>query len=66
VRDYFRLFMMPGVLHCSGGPGPDQDRVDWLAAIETWVERGEAPERLRASRLSDDGSRDDASPVSLS
>src|SRR4029450_4843542 len=23
VRDYFRLFMMPGVLHCVGGPGPD-------------------------------------------
>jgi feruloyl esterase len=24
VGDYFRLFMMPGVLHCSGGPGPDE------------------------------------------
>src|SRR4030095_2157597 len=23
VRDYFRLFLMPGVLHCRGGPGPD-------------------------------------------
>ena len=21
--DYFRLLMMPGVLHCGGGPGPD-------------------------------------------
>ena len=23
VRDYARLFMMPGVLHCGGGAGPD-------------------------------------------
>ena len=23
VRDYFRMFMLPGVLHCGGGPGPD-------------------------------------------
>ena len=23
VRDYFRLFMMPGVLHCAGGPAGD-------------------------------------------
>ena len=23
ARDYFRMFMMPGVLHCAGGPGPD-------------------------------------------
>ena len=23
TRDYARLFMMPGVLHCGGGAGPD-------------------------------------------
>jgi feruloyl esterase len=61
VRDYFRLFMMPGVLHCAGGPGPD--RVDWLEAIEAWVERGEAPDRLLASRLSDDGSVEMTRPL---
>ena len=49
VRDYFRLFLMPGVLHCGGGPGPDQ--VDFLSAIEDWVENGEAPERLLASKV---------------
>ena len=31
ARDYARLYMLPGVLHCAGGPGPD--RVDWVEAI---------------------------------
>ena len=35
--------MMPGVLHCAGGPGPE--RVDWAAAIDEWVEKGKAPDR---------------------
>ena len=29
ARDYMRMFMMPGVLHCAGGPGPDT--VDWAS-----------------------------------
>ena len=53
ARDYARLYMLPGVLHCAGGPGPD--RVDWVEAIRAWVEDGEAPERLVASRLDADG-----------
>jgi feruloyl esterase len=43
-----RLFMAPGMAHCSGGPGPNQ--ADWLAALEQWVERGLAPARIAASR----------------
>ncbi len=46
--DYSRLFMMPGVLHCGGGPGPDT--VDWAAAIDAWV-GGKAPDRLVARKL---------------
>ena len=38
---YARLYMLPGVLHCGGGPGPDQ--VDWLGAIQEWVEEDHAP-----------------------
>jgi feruloyl esterase len=53
VRDYSRLFLAPGVLHCSGGPGPD--RVDLLSAIVTWVEDGVAPERLLASKVDEAG-----------
>ena len=47
-RDYVRTFLMPGVLHCIGGPGPD--RADWTRAIEDWVEKGIAPERVIASK----------------
>ena len=53
ARDYARLYMLPGVLHCAGGPGPD--RVDWVEAIRAWVEDGRAPERLLASKLGQDG-----------
>ena len=49
VDDYLRMFMLPGVLHCGGGPGPDQ--VDWIAAIQRWVEENEAPERLVAMKM---------------
>ena len=41
----------PGMGHCRGGPGPDQ--FDALTALERWVEHGEAPERIVASRVSD-------------
>lgn len=42
--DYLRLFLMPGVAHGSGGPGPDI--YDALSALENWVEKGEAPDQL--------------------
>jgi len=42
-----RLFMVPGMGHCSGGPGPDQ--FDAITALEQWVERGIAPDSLIAS-----------------
>ena len=49
VRDYFRLFLLPGVLHCSGGRGPDT--VDWTATLAEWVENGEAPDRVIARKV---------------
>ena len=51
VRDYFRFYLMPGVFHCAGGPGPD--RVDWLSVIERWVEHGTAPKDLTATKVAD-------------
>ena len=45
--------MLPGVLHCAGGPGPD--RVDWVEAIRAWVEEGSTPERLLVSKLDREG-----------
>jgi len=50
-QDWLRLFMVPGMEHCGGGPGPDQ--VNWMAALERWRESGIAPDRLIASRVRD-------------
>jgi feruloyl esterase len=48
TKDFFRLFMMPGVFHCGGGVGCSS--FDRLAAIMDWVERGKPPEGLVATR----------------
>lgn len=61
LPDYARLFMMPGVLHCGGGPGPDA--VDWFTPIVDWVERGRAPENLLAQKLAPNGSVTNARPL---
>ena len=42
--EFYRLFMIPGMNHCQGGPGPWE--IDYLTAMEAWVERGEAPAKL--------------------
>jgi feruloyl esterase len=52
TEEYTRLYMMPGMGHCSGGAGPDQ--ADFVSALVDWVEKDEAPERIIAS--SRDGS----------
>jgi feruloyl esterase len=46
---FARLFMAPGMEHCAGGPGPDS--FDTVAALEAWVEKGEAPETIAAAHL---------------
>ena len=42
-----RLFLVPGMNHCAGGPATDS--FDGLGAIVDWVERGAAPSRIEAS-----------------
>jgi hypothetical protein len=49
AEQYVKMFLMPGVLHCGGGPGPDN--ADWAAAIDAWVESGKAPNRIVARKL---------------
>jgi feruloyl esterase len=46
TRESFRLFLAPGMGHCGGGPGPNQ--FDALAALDEWVTKGVAPERIVA------------------
>jgi feruloyl esterase len=48
AADYCRLFLVPGCLHCGGGPGASE--VDWLSVIVDWVEQGRAPDLLVASK----------------
>ncbi|HEV2210236.1 MAG TPA: tannase/feruloyl esterase family alpha/beta hydrolase [Verrucomicrobiae bacterium] len=43
-----RLFMVPGCLHCGGGPGASE--VDWLSVIVDWFEHGKAPDKLIAAK----------------
>jgi len=42
-----RLFLEPGMGHCSGGEGPNV--FDKVGALQQWVEQGKAPETLIAS-----------------
>jgi feruloyl esterase len=62
ARSFFRLFMVPGMYHCGGGPGPnafgqnlaqtpplsDSPEHDVLSALERWVEKGIPPTRIVA------------------
>jgi feruloyl esterase len=61
TQRFFRLFMAPGMAHCSGGPGPNQ--LDALTALENWIEKGEAPERIVATRRRPDGSVERTRPL---
>ncbi|HZP07149.1 MAG TPA: tannase/feruloyl esterase family alpha/beta hydrolase [Terracidiphilus sp.] len=45
--EWIRLFMVPGMGHCSGGEGPDT--FDKISIIEQWVEQGKAPTEIVAS-----------------
>ena len=67
-RDFFRMFMVPGMLHCGGGPGanafgqslPQATPLsnapdhDILSALERWVEHDAAPERIVAVKYVND------------
>ncbi|HET9839887.1 MAG TPA: TonB family protein [Candidatus Angelobacter sp.] len=57
---FMRLYMAPGVQHCGGGPGanafgqsaiPSDPQHDIHEALEQWVEKGTAPDRIIASKF---------------
>jgi hypothetical protein len=67
ARKFFRLFMVPGMTHCQGGLAPHafgqapiapalrpDARHDIRRALEDWVERGVAPERIVAAKYFND------------
>lgn len=48
TRNFFRLYMVPGMTHCRGGPGAWD--IDYLGPLVDWVEKGDAPEYLLGSQ----------------
>jgi feruloyl esterase len=63
TQKFFRLFMAPGMQHCFGGPGPNAfggpfqpstrgtpDNHDALKMLEKWVEHGDAPDKIIATK----------------
>ena len=63
TEEFYRLYMVPGMAHCGGGPGANEfggagadapavdAQHDLLSALEAWVEQGKAPENITASRV---------------
>ena len=49
TTDFFRLFMAPGMGHCGGGPG--SNTFDAVAALDGWVGKGIAPDKIIASHV---------------
>jgi hypothetical protein len=66
IRDFYRLFMVPGMAHCAGGPGanafgngingpnPSDAADDLLSALDRWVESRDAPDTIIATKWVND------------
>ncbi len=66
TQSFFRAFLVPGLYHCAGGPGPiafgtsqpappseiDADH-DITSSIMRWVEKGAAPDKIIATKYVD-------------
>ena len=62
TQDFYRLFVVPGMGHCTGGPGPNafgglaqpevpmDSQHDLVSALEQWVEHGVAPSQIIATK----------------
>jgi Tannase and feruloyl esterase len=66
IQTFYRLFMVPGLQHCWGGPGAvsfgndeigalkmtsDDADHDILLALDLWVTQGKAPDRIVATGM---------------
>jgi Tannase and feruloyl esterase len=47
VSEWSRMFLVPGMAHCGGGPA--LDHFDMLSAVVDWVEKGTAPDSVIAT-----------------
>jgi feruloyl esterase len=66
IASFARLYLMPGVQHCAGGPGPDSigqfglpgmkesdASHNVIHALEDWVEQNKAPEAITATKYAE-------------
>lgn len=71
TSSFVRLYMVPGMQHCNGGPGPNRfgatvtraqsdPQHDMTLTLERWVEEGVAPDYIIASKRE---SNDPSKPV---
>lgn len=51
TQDFFRLFFIPGMNHCTGGSGAYA--IDYVSYLEAWIEQGKAPDVLIGAHVSD-------------
>jgi feruloyl esterase len=49
AAQFARLFMVPNMAHCGGGPATDSFAANMLTAITSWVEHDQAPARIVAA-----------------
>ncbi|HLJ89406.1 MAG TPA: tannase/feruloyl esterase family alpha/beta hydrolase [Candidatus Angelobacter sp.] len=65
TAQFVRLYMVPGMQHCAGGPGPNSfgqlsanapndPQHNIYTALEQWVEKGNAPDKLIATKYVND------------
>jgi feruloyl esterase len=66
IQDFYRLFMVPGMAHCGGGPGanafgngingpsPSDAADDLLSALDRWVENRHPPDTIIATKYVND------------
>jgi hypothetical protein len=73
IHSFLRLYMLPGMQHCAGGPGPNSfgqfgvlkagdAQHDIFTALVDWVEKGSAPSAIVATKYTSDNS---AEPVEM-
>lgn len=67
TQDFYKLYMVPGMTHCGGGPGANHfgqphnasvpaasAQEDIIKALENWVEKGQAPDTIIATKYTND------------
>ena len=68
TNEFVKLYMVPGMRHCFGGPGPSifgqlgiamsrDPKENMFTSLERWVEQGTAPDTITATKLKDDKDR---------